>query len=103
MLLGCPSSVDAAQWEQYRQVVSGRLVNGFSMNDGVLCYLHRVDVRERRGSDGQTGTLSVAGLQKVEVKGVENVDLSLEVQSHSDYMTKIRTLLILLRFGQGYD
>ena len=53
--------------------------------------------------DGQTGTLSVTGLQKVEVKGVENVDLSLEVQSHSDYMTKIRTLLILLRFGQGYD
>ncbi len=43
-LLGCPSSVDVEQWRQYRQVVSGRLVNGYSMEDGFLYYLHRIEV-----------------------------------------------------------
>ena len=44
VLLGCPSSVDVEQWRQYRQVVSGRLVNGYSMEDGFLYYLHLIEV-----------------------------------------------------------
>lgn len=44
ILLGCPAPSDAAFWQPLRAVVSGRLVNGFSRQDGVLRYLHRIEV-----------------------------------------------------------
>ncbi len=44
VLLGCPASTDKELWMSLRQVVSGRLVNGYSKNDGILCYLHRIEV-----------------------------------------------------------
>ena len=44
ILLGCPAPSDAAFWRPLRAVVSGRLVNGFSRQDGVLRYLHRIEV-----------------------------------------------------------
>ena len=48
ILLGCPATSDAAFWKPLREVVSGRLVNGFSEQDGVLRYLHRVEVAVKR-------------------------------------------------------
>ena len=51
ILLGCPATSDATFWKPLREVVSGRLVNGFSRQDGVLRYLHRIEVSEKRECD----------------------------------------------------
>ncbi|KAK8798623.1 hypothetical protein WA588_003703 [Blastocystis sp. NMH] len=83
ILLGCPAPSDAAFWQPLRAVVSGRLVNGFSRQDGVLRYLHRIEA----------GELAVAGLEAIAVEGVENVDLSEVVEGHGDYERKLRVVL----------
>ena len=48
ILLGCPCSAEVDLWKTFRRVVQGRLVNGFSRNDGILCYLHRIEVSVER-------------------------------------------------------
>jgi hypothetical protein len=62
-LFGTPAPADAAIWAAIRRLVSGRLVNGYSRDDYVLAVMSRA-------SDA---SWSVAGLQEVDVKGVENV------------------------------
>lgn len=44
ILLGCPAKADVKKWSEYRQVISGRFVNGYSKNDGMLYYFHRIEV-----------------------------------------------------------
>ncbi|KAK1083575.1 hypothetical protein LTR48_006167 [Friedmanniomyces endolithicus] len=63
VLIGAPAPSTSADWRRIRTVVSGRVVNVFSVNDYILAFLYR-------SSSIQFG---VAGLQAVEnVKGVEN-------------------------------
>ncbi|KAF8163488.1 DUF726-domain-containing protein [Crassisporium funariophilum] len=62
-LFGTPTPADPSDWTSARRVVSGRLVNGYSSNDYVLAVLSRA-------SDA---SWKVAGMQEVDVKGVENV------------------------------
>jgi hypothetical protein len=53
-------------WERARQVVAGRLINGYSERDYVLALLYRYE----------KWAVNVAGLKAIEVEGVENVNLS---------------------------
>lgn len=62
-LFGSPVPTDETAWAAARRVVAGRLVNGYGSNDYILAVLSRV-------SDM---SWSVAGLEPVVVKGVENV------------------------------
>ncbi|KAI0670416.1 DUF726-domain-containing protein [Trametes maxima] len=62
-LFGSPVSTDRAQWAALRRLVAGRLVNGYGANDYVLAVLARLSGMN----------WDVAGLQPVEVQGVENV------------------------------
>jgi hypothetical protein len=62
-IFGTPTTADAVVWTSIRRLVSGRLVNGYSNNDYVLAVLSRA-------SDA---SWSVAGLQPVDVVGIENV------------------------------
>ncbi|KAF5380860.1 hypothetical protein D9615_004046 [Tricholomella constricta] len=62
-LFGTPAPADAQTWSEIRRLVSGRLVNGYTSNDYVLAVLSRA-------SDA---SWEVAGLQSVEVMGVENI------------------------------
>lgn len=62
-LFGTPVSTHSGQWAAVRRVVAGRLVNGYSRKDYVLALL-------ARASDA---TMDVAGIQTVDVRGVENV------------------------------
>jgi len=62
-LFGTPVPADAATWSSIRRLVSGRLVNGYSSNDYVLAVLSRA-------SDA---SWKVAGLQAVDVMGIENI------------------------------
>ncbi|KAI0928718.1 hypothetical protein AcW2_004640 [Taiwanofungus camphoratus] len=62
-LFASPVSTDEPVWASVRRVVAGRLVNGYGSNDYVLAVLCRVSHI----------TWSVAGLEPVPVKGVENL------------------------------
>jgi hypothetical protein len=62
-LFGTPTTTDAAVWASIRRLVSGRLVNGYSSNDYVLAVLSRAS----------NASWNVAGLQPVDVLGIENV------------------------------
>ncbi|KAF9526972.1 DUF726-domain-containing protein [Crepidotus variabilis] len=62
-LFGTPVSTHSGHWAAVRRVVAGRLVNGYSTKDYVLALL-------ARASDA---TMDVAGIQTVDVRGVENV------------------------------
>lgn len=73
-LFGTPAPADVETWSVVRRVVCGRLVNGYASEDYVLGVLSRV-------SDA---TWSVAGLQAVDVKGVENV-LCTKVTGHTQW------------------
>lgn len=67
-LFGTPAPTDDTTWSALRRVVCGRLVNGFSKEDYILAVLSRV-------SDASWG---VAGLEAVQVKGVENVECDVD-------------------------
>ncbi|RDB21498.1 putative membrane protein C6F6.13c [Hypsizygus marmoreus] len=62
-LFGTPTPADMSTWASVRRLVSGRLVNGYSSNDYILAVLSRA-------SDANW---NVAGLQPIDVMGVENI------------------------------
>ncbi|KIY72049.1 DUF726-domain-containing protein [Cylindrobasidium torrendii FP15055 ss-10] len=62
-LFGTPASTDERTWSSVRRLVAGRLVNGYASNDYVLNVLSRVS----------NWSWNVAGLERVNVKDVENV------------------------------
>lgn len=72
IFLGSPIPSDSATWRMLKSVVTGRMVNVFSENDFILGFLYRT-------SSIQYG---VAGLQAIDVKGVQNVDASSIISGH---------------------
>lgn len=81
-LFGTPTTTDTAVWASIRRLVSGRLVNGYSSDDYVLAVLSRA-------SDA---SWSVAGLQTVDVNGVENI-LCESVDGHTKWRGMIGSCL----------
>ncbi|THH27248.1 hypothetical protein EUX98_g6935 [Antrodiella citrinella] len=65
-LFGAPVTTQEGPWAAARRVVSGRLVNGFGSKDYVLAILSRMS----------SASWKVAGLQQVDVQGIENVECS---------------------------
>ncbi|KAJ6547689.1 DUF726-domain-containing protein [Mycena capillaripes] len=70
-LFGTPCPTDLATWASIRRLVSGRVVNGYSQDDYILAVLSRL----------AHITWGVAGLQPVDVTGVENI-LCKDVDGH---------------------
>lgn len=88
VLVGAPAPSDAGVWRAMRSVVAGRLVNVYSTNDYLLGFLYRTTSLQ----------LGIAGLQAVEgVAGVENIDVSDLVDSHTKY--RYLTGVILKKIG----
>lgn len=87
ILLGASVPVDKDEWKSARQIVSGRLVNGFSENDWMLAIMYRY----------QGWALNCAGITRIEVDGVENIDLSDTISGHFEYKDKIANILDLLK------
>ncbi|KAJ7219395.1 DUF726-domain-containing protein [Mycena pura] len=77
-LFGTPAPIDAPTWTSIRRLVSGRVVNGYSENDYVLAVLSRLS----------NISWGVAGLQPVDVMGVDNV-LCKEVDGHTRWRVMI--------------
>lgn len=84
ILMGSPTPSDAEDWCRMRSVVSGRLVNVYSENDGVLALLYRTSSFQ----------LGVAGLQPIEgLSGVENLDVSKVISGHLRYQYLLGRIL----------
>ncbi|KAK4235708.1 hypothetical protein C8A03DRAFT_17581 [Achaetomium macrosporum] len=84
VFIGAPVPSNKRHWEMMRTVVSGKLFNVYSENDYLLAFLYRATSIQ----------LGVAGLQEIkDVEGVENLNLSDEVQGHMRYSKIIPKIL----------
>lgn len=83
VLMGAPVPSDDHVWRSMRSVVSGRLINVFSTNDYILAFLYRTS----------SAQLGIAGLQEINVYGVENFDLSEDVTGHLKYQNMVGKIL----------
>ncbi|KKZ65018.1 hypothetical protein EMCG_09073 [[Emmonsia] crescens] len=90
VLIGSPTPSTANHWRLMRTVVSGRLVNVFSLNDSILGFLYRAN----------SAQFGIAGLQSISgVPGVENFDVSDAVSGHLRYQYMVGSILKRI----GYD
>ncbi|KAM7224436.1 Protein of unknown function (DUF726) domain containing protein [Rhypophila decipiens] len=84
VFIGAPVPSDSQHWQLMRSVVSGKIYNVYSENDFLLAFLYRATSIQ----------LGVAGLQPIQgVEGIENVNLSKEVQGHLRYAGNIAKIL----------
>ena len=89
VMIGSPTPSDTSDWRVMRSVVSGRLINVFSTNDYLLGFMYRT-------SSLQYG---VAGLEAVKgLSGIENVDVSEDVDGHTRYRYLIGAILKKIGF-----
>lgn len=84
VFIGAPVPSNKHHWQMMRTVVSGKMFNVYSENDYLLAFLYRATSIQ----------LGVAGLQKVrDIEGVENLNLSDEIQGHMRYAKVIGRVL----------
>ncbi|BFZ58836.1 hypothetical protein PYCC9005_005901 [Savitreella phatthalungensis] len=83
VLMGAPVPSDASDWACVRSVCSGRVVNCYSESDYILGFLYRT-------ASVQFG---VAGLQKVDLPGIDNCDVSDLAKGHLRYRYLVGTIL----------
>ncbi|KAK0657129.1 hypothetical protein B0T16DRAFT_52614 [Cercophora newfieldiana] len=84
VLIGSPVPSNRDHWMLMRTMVSGKIYNVYSENDYLLAFLYRATSVQ----------LGVAGLQEISnIEGVENLNLSEEVQGHLRYPKLIDQIL----------
>ncbi|KAJ1294857.1 hypothetical protein BS78_01G178600 [Paspalum vaginatum] len=92
VIIGAPVSVKGEMWEPARKMVAGRFVNVYSTNDWILGVTFRASLL----------TQGLAGIQAVDVPGVENVDVTELVVGHSSYLSLLRQILDHLELNTYY-
>ncbi|RZC66542.1 hypothetical protein C5167_010237 [Papaver somniferum] len=92
VLLGAPLSINNENWKAVRTVVSGRFVNCYSTSDWTLGIAFRASLL----------TQGLAGIQSVDVPGIENVDVTELIDGHSAYLWKTRAILEHLEMDTYY-
>ncbi|CAM0870961.1 unnamed protein product [Alopecurus aequalis] len=92
VLLGAPVSVKGEKWEPARKMVAGRFVNVYSKDDWILGVTFRASLL----------TQGLAGIQAVDVPGVENVDVTQLVDGHSSYLSAAQQILEHLELNTYY-
>ncbi|KAF2674334.1 DUF726-domain-containing protein [Microthyrium microscopicum] len=89
VLIGAPVPGSSAEWTRLRAVVTGRLVNVFSEKDLLLGFLYRAN----------SAQMDVAGLKAVtEVQGVENLNMTDQVDTHMKYRYLTGKILDMVEF-----
>lgn len=83
VLLGAPIAIRDENWGAVRKVVSGRLINAYSTNDWMLGVAFRANLL----------TQGLAGIQSVNVPGIENIDVTELVDGHSSYLWATQEIL----------
>ncbi|XP_048335112.2 uncharacterized protein LOC107424393 isoform X2 [Ziziphus jujuba] len=92
VLLGAPISIKDENWEAVRKLVAGRFVNAYSTNDWILGIAFRASLL----------TQGLAGIQPIDVPGIENVDVTDLVEGHSSYLWATQQILDLLELDTYY-
>ncbi|KAL6558935.1 hypothetical protein OROMI_019285 [Orobanche minor] len=92
VLLGAPIAIQDVNWEATRQVVAGRYVNAYSTNDWMLGIVFRANLL----------TKGLAGIQPVDVPGIENVDVTEIIDGHSCYLWGTQQILEQLELDTYY-
>ncbi|KAF6983733.1 hypothetical protein CFC21_001858 [Triticum aestivum] len=92
VLIGAPISVNDELWGPARKMVAGRLVNVYSTKDWILGVTFRASLL----------TQGLAGIQAIQVPGVENVDVSELVVGHSSYLGLMQQILEQLELNTYY-
>ncbi|CBZ25519.1 conserved hypothetical protein [Leishmania mexicana MHOM/GT/2001/U1103] len=83
-LLGCTCSSDPRLWRCLRRVVAGRLVNVYTREDWTLWMMYRLN---------KTDLKPMAGINPINVPGVENVDVTPLVSAHGDFAVNLLPVL----------
>ncbi|XWS25856.1 hypothetical protein CRYUN_Cryun27aG0103000 [Craigia yunnanensis] len=92
ILLGAAVSINDEKWEDARKMVAGRFVNVYSTSDWTLGIIFRASILS-------TG---VAGIQPVDLQGIENVDATEFIEGHSSYLWMTRQILRQLDLDYYY-
>ncbi|OIW26009.1 DUF726-domain-containing protein [Coniochaeta ligniaria NRRL 30616] len=89
VFIGAPIPSNRNHWQMMRSVVSGKMFNVYSENDYILAFLYRATSMQ----------LGIAGLQEIQdIEGVENLNLTEEVQGHLRYAGLIGNILVRCGF-----
>ncbi|KAL8091430.1 hypothetical protein AgCh_033883 [Apium graveolens] len=92
VLLGSPIAIKDENWEAVRKIVSGRFVNAYSTDDWTLGVAFRASLLSR----------GLAGIQPVDVPGIENVDVTEMTEGHSSYLWATQHILEQLELDSYY-
>lgn len=93
VLLGSPIAIKDENWEAVRKMVSGRFVNAYSTDDWTLGVAFRASLFSR----------GLAGIQPVDVPGIENVDVTGMTEGHSSYLWATQQILEQLELNSYYS
>ncbi|XP_015583614.1 transmembrane and coiled-coil domain-containing protein 4 isoform X3 [Ricinus communis] len=92
VLLGAPISIKNEKWAAARKVVAGRFVNAYSTNDWILGVAFRASLL----------TQGLAGIQPIDVPGIENIDVTDIIEGHSSYLWATQKVLDKLELDAYY-
>ncbi|XP_027356983.1 transmembrane and coiled-coil domain-containing protein 4-like [Abrus precatorius] len=76
VFLGAPIPIGDENWEAARKMVAGRFVNAYSTTDWTLGVTFRASLLSH----------GLAGIQPVDLPGIENVDVTQVIEGHSSYL-----------------
>lgn len=83
VLLGAPISIRDENWEAARKMVAGRFVNAYSRSDWMLGVAFRASLL----------TKGLAGIEPVDISGIQNVDVTDHIEGHSSYLWATQQIL----------
>ncbi|KAF7136431.1 hypothetical protein RHSIM_Rhsim08G0035400 [Rhododendron simsii] len=92
VLLGAPIPIKDESWEAARKIVAGRFVNAYSTNDWMLGVAFRASLL----------TQGLAGIQPINVPGIENVNVTELIEGHSSYLWATQQILEQLELDAYY-
>ncbi|KAG4952079.1 hypothetical protein JHK85_045946 [Glycine max] len=92
VLLGAPIPIKDENWEAARKMVAGRFVNAYSRNDWMLGVAFRASLL----------TKGLAGIQPVDIPGIQNVEVTDHIEGHSSYLWATQKILDQLQLDTYY-
>ncbi|KAL0913080.1 hypothetical protein M5K25_016513 [Dendrobium thyrsiflorum] len=93
VLLGAPIELKDEEWVTARKMVAGRFINIYSTNDWILGVTFRASLL----------TQGLAGIQAVDLPGIENVDVTGLIDGHSSYLSTVPKILEQLELDTYYS
>ncbi|KAJ8764408.1 hypothetical protein K2173_006148 [Erythroxylum novogranatense] len=92
VLLGAPIPIKDEKWEAVRKMVAGRFINAYSSSDWTLAVAFRASLL----------TQGLAGIQPIDVPGIENVEVTDLIEGHSSYLWATQRILERLELDAYY-